>query len=97
MPERESGLETPQQHFEREVVEPTKRAMYDAMAKATSEKDANQKIKEALPKDRSFLGPLVMYMEVGGDGENKQRNILALVQTLDDQHMPVNIEAQFIG
>ena len=96
MPERESGLETPQQHFEREVIEPTKRAMYDAMAQATSREDAAQKIKEALPKDRSFLGPLVMYMDMG-EGESKQRNIIARVQTLDDQRMPVDIEAQFIG
>jgi len=96
MPERESGLETPQQHFEREVVEPTKRAMEHAMAEAVSEKDAEQRIKDALPKGRSFLGPLVLYSEVG-EGDDKQRSILARVQTLDDQNNPVDIEAQFVG
>jgi hypothetical protein len=95
-PEKESGFETPQQKFEREVVKPTKRAMEEAMAEATSEEDAKQRIKDALPEGRSFLGPLVMYSEVG-EGDNKQRNILALVQTLDDQNRPVNIEARFVG
>ncbi len=95
-PEQEGGFEAPQQKFEREVVEPTKRAMEEAMAEATSEEDAKQRIKDALPEGRSFLGPLVMYSEVGEE-DNKHRNILARVQTLDDQRRPVDIEAQFVG
>lgn len=94
--EKEGGFEY-KQRFEREVVEPTKRAMEEAMSEATSEKNAKQRIKEALPKGRSFLGPLVMYMEHDmGEGE-RQRSIRAMVGTLDDQNNHVNIEAEFIG
>ena len=70
--------------------------MEDAMAKATSEVDASNRIKAALPKGCSFLGPLIMYSEVG-EGDMKQRNIIARVQTLDDQNRPVDIEAEFVG
>ena len=96
MAEKLGDFETPQRKFEQEVVEPTKKAMEEAMAEATSEEDATQRIKDALPKERSFLGPLVMYAEVGEE-QLKQRNILARVQTLDDQNRPVDIDAHFVG
>jgi hypothetical protein len=92
MPEREGGIETPQQRFEREVVEPTKKAMKEAMSQATSKDDAIQKIKEALPKDYHFIGPLVRYTE---EGDEKLRSIQALVSTLDYQDEHIDIEEFF--
>jgi len=92
MPEREGGIETPQQRFEREVAEPTKKAMKEAMSQATSKDDAVQKIKEALPKDRHFIGPLVIYVE---EGDKKLKSIQALVSTLDYQDEHIDIETEF--
>jgi hypothetical protein len=75
--ERESGFETPQQRFEREVVAPTKRAMEDAISQATSEEDAVNRIIEVLPESCIHMVPLVSYMDMG---EGKQRKIFASVE-----------------
>ncbi len=85
------NVDVPQENsFDIEVVEPVKKAMESALEQATSEEDAKQKILDALPANRSFLGPLVMYT---GDADHHQAQ--AIVQTLDDSRSPVNIEASF--
>lgn len=69
-PERESSLS--RDNFWREIAEPIKRIMEKAIAQATSKEDAEKRIKEMLPKDRSFLGPLVSYNEQDmGDGKKR--------------------------
>ena len=86
------GVETSREKFKRGVVVPTKKAMEEAMAQATSKDDAVQRIKDALPKGRSFEGPLVMYQanEVTGG-----RHIIAMVGTLNEQNNSIDIEVEF--
>ncbi|MCK5600772.1 hypothetical protein KAR91_02815 [Candidatus Pacearchaeota archaeon] len=87
-------VDHPQTQFEREVVEPTKRTMEDAMAQAFSKADAKRSIKEALPEDRLFLGPLVIY----GETDSGLRHISAMVTTIDESKREnVNIEATYTG
>lgn len=78
--------------LEAQEVEAIKKLMEVALRNSISKEDAINKIKEALPKNRNFFGPLVSYYE--GD---KARNFNAMVQTLDDQNQSVDIEAFYSG
>lgn len=89
---REAVSESEEELFAERVVEPTKTAMLTAMAEATSKEDAVKRIIAALPKDRTYLGPLVLY-----DGENGGASIRAVVQTLDHRSLPVDIEVEYAG
>lgn len=91
MSEKEGGFETPQQRFEREVVNPIKKAMEEAISQATSKEDVKQRILTVMPKNRDFSGPLVIYSDPGGE---KQRYILATILIRDDQDEIVKIEVE---
>lgn len=60
--------------------------MTDALAKATSESDAKERIISSLPKNRSFIGPNIIF---------KENYRSAQVQILNDEFEPVNIEAVY--
>ena len=88
-------LQKKRQKFESEVIEPTKRAMEKAIAQATSKKDAEQRIRDVLPRSFFFLGPMVIYKEVN-EGERRRREIFAQIQTLDVEQWPIDIEVHFV-
>lgn len=57
-----------------------------ALKDATSESDATERIKSSLPKNRSFLGPMVIFSK---DYRSAQ------VQTFNDEGNPVDIETEY--
>jgi len=69
------------------LAEAIKGNMKTALASATSEEDAKARIKEVLPKDRSFLGPMVIF-----DKNEETSYVSAMVQTVENGQA-VDIEA----
>jgi len=89
------GFPTPASRFEQEVVDPIKLSIETALAGATSEEDAKARVIAALPKGRSFLGPLVSFHKHEEADGTISISASAMVQTLDDQQNAVDIEGHF--
>jgi len=94
-PMTDPGFPTPPSRFEQEVVAPIKLAIETALAGANSKEDAEARVKAALPKGRSFLGPLVSFSKETNPDSTITIYASAMVQIFDEQQNPVDIEGHF--
>ena len=94
MEQSQEQIKTPEEVFEIEVLEPTKKAMEEVLSKAISEEDVKKRIIDILPKGYSRMGPMILYNEYRNNKNEITRAISVMVGICNKKGELKNIEAK---